>query len=355
MTVLFHRGPERVPDPGQRRPTFADDLLDAPIPLGDRTARLGDVLRFCLDGDTSPFGNGASRSVIAEQCRTFLRGGLQAMRQPASATRWAEIALVLDDPLPERLLYRGIRILVDDLYRAGKLANFYFVHENPGLRLRFQAFGAEAPALQAQVRSFLADWPRRGLVRDLRDAPYEPQSALFGGPLSMAFAHRLFTLDSRAWLAVHAGAAADDADSVWAVSVGMLAAQLGALGIERSDTAVWRYVGVRLGQVQDGDSPLDPALARFAEDMRAVWGRPDWIRMVLSPEALAIVREFADPAATLIHNWYCAYFENARASVPPQEAAAQLILLHWNRARLPLSRQAAVARSLADRPEAAGE
>lgn len=335
------REPGRAPIPA--------DLLDAPVPLGSRTARLADVLRFCLDGDPAHLGGVASHPMLAEQCRIFLSGGLQAMRRPTPANRWLEVAIALPEADPGSRLYVALKDLVDGLHEAGELASFHFVHQSPGLRLRFQAFGANQPALHQAVRSRLADWRRRCLIGEPRDAVYEPETGVFGGPLSMAFAHRIFTLDSRAWLAVHAGAGADDLDSSWAISIGMLAAQLGALGIPPEDQEVWERVRGRVVRAHGGEPAAISDLADFSADVRAVWARPDWIDAVLSAGARAIVKQFAILAATLIHNWNCAYFETSQASIGPREAAALLAVHHWNRARLPLDRQVVFAQALATR------
>jgi thiopeptide-type bacteriocin biosynthesis protein len=335
------------------RAAIPADLLAAQVPLGGRTARLADVLRFCLDGDPGLLGNGVSQHALAEQCRIFLSGGLQAMRRPAHASRWTEFSLVLPGDDPGAQVYKALKDLVDDLSDAGELACFFFLHQAPGLRVRFQAFGANQPALHARLQSWLADWQRKGLVPRIREGLYEPETATFGGPLSMAFVHRLFTLDSRAWLAVHAREGADDMDSDWAISIGMLAAQLGALGIPREDGEVWERVRSRVARAHEGELSIrdEPTgerdLADFASDVRAVWTRPEWIDAVLSAGARAIVKQFALPATNLIHNWNGAYFETPQAVIGPREAAAQLTVQHWNRARLPLDRQLVFAQALA--------
>ncbi len=340
-------------DPAQCRSSIPADLLETPVPLGSRTARLADILRFCLDGDPGHLG-GANYPMLAEQCRIFLSGGLQAMRRPTPSNRWIEFAILLPDAGAGQRFYAVLKELVDELHEAGELAGFCYVHGNRGLRLRFQAFGANQPALHDLVQSRLLEWRRRCLIGESRDTVYEPETGLFGGLLSMAFVHRIFTLDSRAWLAVHAGEGADDMDSGWAISVGMLAAQLASLGIPREDIEIWERVRSRLARAYGGESVSDAALTDFAVDVRAVWDRPDWTDAVLSAGARAIVKQFAIPAATLIHNWNCAYFETPQAVIGPREAAALLTVHHWNRARLPLDRQIVFAEALASRRDGRG-
>ena len=336
------------------RSVVPTDLLDAPVPLGASTARLADILRFCLDGDPGHLGSGGSRHVLAEQCMTFLSGGLDAIRRPADVNRWVEVSLALRDEDPDPSLYAELKELVAQVEEGGELADFHFVHQNPGLRLRFQAFGANHPALYAELQSRLSDWQRGGPIPHIRYSLYEPATELFGGSLSMAFVHRLFTLDSRAWLAVHAGERADEMDSVWAISIGMLSALLGALGIPRDDAEVWNQVGARVARVRGGGDPTREAVsdreaADFAADVSAVWSRPDWIDAVLSPSARAIVRQFSLRAADLVRNWSGAYFDTPQAIVGPREVAALLVIRHWNRARTPLDMQLVFARALSCR------
>jgi thiopeptide-type bacteriocin biosynthesis protein len=340
-------------EPGREPSRLAvpTDLLDATVPLGAKTARLADILRFCLDGDPGHLSVGTCRQALAEQCMTFLSGGLDAVRRPADVNRWVEVLLVLPDGDPGPSLYAELKELVCQVEEAGELADFHFIHQSPGLRLRFHAFGANHAALYAELQSRLSDWQYGNLTPQVRYSLYEPATALFGGSLSMAFVHRLFTLDSRAWLAVHAGERADEMDSVWAISIGMLSALLGALGIRRDDTEVWGRVSSQVARARGGESIRttisDRETADFAADASAVWSRPEWIDAVLSPGARAIVRQFSIRAADLVQNWGDAYFNTPQAVVGPMEVAALLAVRHWNRARAPLDLQLVFARTLA--------
>lgn len=329
------------------------DLLDAPVPVGANTARLADILRFCLDGDLRHLGVGTCRHTLAEQCMIFLSGGIEAVRRPADVNRWVEVLLVLPEGYAGPSVYAELKELVCQVEEAGELADFHFVHQNPGLRLRFQAFGANYPALYADLKSRLSGWQCGDLIPRIRYSLYEPATALFGGSLSMAFVHRLFTLDSRAWLAVHAGERADEMDSVWTISIGMLSALLGALGIRGDDTEVWERVSNQVARARGAKPICETFSAReaadFAADASAIWSRPECIDAALSPGARAIVRQFSIRAADLVDNWSGAYFNTPQAVIGMREAAALLAVRHWNRARTPLDMQLVFARALASR------
>jgi thiopeptide-type bacteriocin biosynthesis protein len=89
--------------------------------------------------------------------------------------------------------------LARSLQKRGRLACFYFMRKNPGLRLRFDLQGPRAEATRA-IESLLD-----GVAREDRavgtwfPSVYEPETYKFGGPPAMAAIHAYFFADSSAW------------------------------------------------------------------------------------------------------------------------------------------------------------
>jgi hypothetical protein len=83
----------------------------------------------------------------------------------------------------------------------------------------------------------------------------------------MVHAHRLFTVDSRTWLAHHADPAAT---SAWALSVRMLRTVVDGLRVTDWDRDVWSRVAA--GRRRRPDAT---ALNTAAEARRRLWSHPD--------------------------------------------------------------------------------
>lgn len=82
----------------------------------------------------------------------------------------------------------------------GFLTAWFFVRKAPCWRLRYLP-SAHASAARARLDRGIDDLRNRGLVTDVTEFVYEPETRAFGGAEAMDSAHRLFHLDSRHLLA----------------------------------------------------------------------------------------------------------------------------------------------------------
>lgn len=105
---------------------------------------------------------------------------------------WAET----DEPRPrhERELFRLLAEPVARARSAG-LESFWFVHKDPGLRLRF-GFDAPRPGAIERLEDALRGLQEQRLIRTWFKSPYEPEVFLFGGSEATAAVHRYFDADS---------------------------------------------------------------------------------------------------------------------------------------------------------------
>jgi thiopeptide-type bacteriocin biosynthesis protein len=80
----------------------------------------------------------------------------------------------------------------------GLITSWFFIRKAPCWRVRYLP---DAPAAQAYFHRHLGGLRSNRHVEDFRQVVYEPETHAFGGAEAMAFAHRLFHLDSRHLLA----------------------------------------------------------------------------------------------------------------------------------------------------------
>nr|WP_240929968.1 thiopeptide-type bacteriocin biosynthesis protein [Streptomyces coryli] len=246
-----------------------------------------------------------------------------------------------------RRVLAELRTLAADSLVAGDVADFFFVRKPPGLRVRFRCAEGRADAVDERVRTALDEWRRDGLVAAWSPGAYEPEEFLFGGPVSMAHVHRVFTADSLAWLGFHTEA---DPGPVWAMSLRMIRGLLDALGIVGwEDLDVWDRLRRQAGRGFAGDGQ-PPAAAPAAAALRAAWADPRQPAAVLSPQALRLAEEYGQEVTATAARWREEYFTAGRPAVGPREAAAFVIVFHWNRAGLSAVRQALITSALTARP-----
>lgn len=273
---------------------------------------------------------GRLRRFTTAQLRIFVDAGLTALARTNPDGVWVQVGL---EPVPHRLpdLYAGIAGFALSL----RPLDFFFMHKPPGLRLRFR-LPIDGPT--GTVREQAAAWRSQGLITTVLPGVYEPEQHLFGGPDSMRYVHRLFTVDSQAWLAFHA--APGDNGPAWAFSLSMLRHMLAGLGIVGwEDLDVWDRIARQTGRtLPAGLSPKK--VDAVAEAFRAAWAKP---------ATTGLAREWGPVLHEAGQQWQRGYFSRDKAIIGPREGAAFATIFHWNRGRLSAAVQSMLTSALADR------
>ncbi|GAA0647950.1 hypothetical protein GCM10010174_84190 [Kutzneria viridogrisea] len=293
---------------------------------------LAEFLADCLD----PVGDA---ELLAARL-TFLAGGLDALRS-AGAPRWTQLGL----GGVRAALYPELARCARSLLARGEVTDFFFMHKPPGLRVRFAAAQGRAAAVREQVRREADRWRREGLVAEVSPGLYEPEAHLFGGPASMRHVHRLFTVDSLAWLD-HLAVAEGRAPN-WVVSLLMLRSVFSGLEVAGwEDRDVWARVRDCAHRTLPGELTTGPT-ATACRELRARWRAPEELRAALPERAQEVLRAHDAAVRPVLADWRTEYFASERARVGPREAASYHVVFHWNRGRLTGGRQALIAEALA--------
>ncbi|SHG43715.1 thiopeptide-type bacteriocin biosynthesis protein [Streptoalloteichus hindustanus] len=324
---------------------------DYPVPVGEREFSLADFLTGCLE---TTRGAGQGDAELADAHRAFVAAGLAALRAGAEQREWTQVGLAAR-PDAQTVLPGLIADIAGELLDHGLAVNFFFMHKPPGLRLRFQAAPGRFTELHRRVLGWAEELRARGTAQTVLPAVYEPETQLFGGPVSMRYVHELFTADSLAWLEIHRHAAAapgpeggEDAAPPWAMSLLLLRAVLDGLeivGWEHRD--VWRRVQWETGRQFPTEARAVAGLASAAEGIRRMWERPDALLRRLPRWAQRVAERHRAAALDVGHRWRAEYFHTEHADVGPRRAAAFYVVFHWNRGRLTAARQSLLAEALA--------
>ncbi|GAB2761488.1 hypothetical protein GCM10027174_42580 [Salinifilum aidingensis] len=299
---------------------LADCLHELPAHAAQRTIPLG-----------SPEQGGTGYAAARE---AFLAAGISALQGLSGSGRWIQLNLgVRADTWPQA--YSFLAETARTALERSEARNFFFMHKPPGLRVRFQLPDGARRAPRALTEPFRQ---RTDVFTDVRRSVYEPESYLFGGPWSMPLVHDSFTVDSLAWLDQHVRSARSaDAAPNWAVSLALVRSLVDGLGI-----AGWEHRGVWDAVRRDGGRWLTAGLpeerrARLGEGIRAQWDLGE-----RALESLPGGEDLAQHRAALAgtaQRWRREYFERDHAETGPRRAAAFWTIFHWNRARIPMSRQ----------------
>jgi thiopeptide-type bacteriocin biosynthesis protein len=289
---------------------------------------------------------------LVRACRAFVDGGLAALRQDRDSNTWLQYDLAFGE-VGRRECYPSLLGAARDLLASEHADDFFFMHKPPGLRIRFHPadrVGGARAKVDEVMRGHLLNWRRDGLVRAWRPACYEPETLLFGGPVSMRSVHRLFTADSLVWLAYHGAAVRPGASPgpAWALSLLMLRAVFDALDIAGwEDLDVWDRVrwqtGRRLGPRLAAELGLEPLTAA----LRAAWNEPRSLLDQVSPDLHEVLADYRETVADETRRWRRDYFHSGVATLGPRAALAYAIIFHWNRAGLSTNRQCLLTEALA--------
>ncbi|WP_194892060.1 thiopeptide-type bacteriocin biosynthesis protein [Catenulispora pinisilvae] len=290
---------------------------------------------------------GAVDADTARLIDALLGGGVPALRAATGELVWLQYGVTFP-PSSRGRVYRAVLDTAGDLLSGGGAEEFFFMHKPPGLRLRFQVHVDRRRALDELIRERLLAWREADMVTAWAPAVYEPESHLFGGPVSMRSVHRIFTADSLAWLNFHCQSHA--VGPSWALSLLMIRALFDGLGISGwEDLDVWDRLRWQAGRRLDGEV-LAEAGKQLGPSIHGTWNDTTRLLSLLEPESRGIVETYQAAVADVCRGWQAEYFTRPSAHVGPREAAVFVIVFHWNRADLSAARQAAIAEVLAARP-----
>jgi thiopeptide-type bacteriocin biosynthesis protein len=280
--------------------------------------------------------------VLGGQAEAFVAGGLAAVAAGAEH-RWVQAGLAASAGCEPAVL-AGLDDLSAALLADPAVTNFFFMRKPPGFRLRFETTPDRRAGLESGLYARLAGM--RPQVELVVPGVYEPAEHLFGGPASMPFVHRVFTLDSRAWLAFSRRAAGTPA---WVFSLALMRHLLDGLAIAGSqDVQVWERIG------RQASRTLPPGMAgekteAATEAIQALWSDPAQLRASLSGPAAILADEWGPRLGAACREWRDGYFGTRRAVIGPREGMAFVTLFHWNRGGLSAAVQSVLAAALADR------
>ena len=327
----------------------ADSFYSTQIRIGNHQMPLSEFLQFCAvnasDLDKSPDPN----EKLDHACEIFIRGGLAALDAVTSAP-WIQIGLSLPASRSRLVvLYKQIAELARKLLNSAEVEDFFFMHKPPGLRVRFHVAQQGCDDTALELRAAIAAWKRERLIERIVPGVYEPENRLFGGPISMRYVHRLFTIDSLAWLDYHAWASSQTRapSAGWALSLTMLRALFDGLGVVGwEDLDVWDRIREQTGRRLEHALELSDFI-QIATEIRACWQRPELLHERLTTREREIADAFRDTVLPVAADWREGYFATSAAYVGPRQAAAFATIFHWNRAALAMVRQALLTEALA--------
>ncbi|MGW7711682.1 thiopeptide-type bacteriocin biosynthesis protein [Streptomyces sp. NPDC054771] len=310
------------------------------VPVGDDRLALPVFLRRMadqLEGRKVP-----GEAEVRRLTSLFLGAGLPVLRSAHMHSSWLEYRV----PVPEDrrvVWYAALQRQVTAMRDRGELENFFFVHKEPGVRIRFQVGPVAQQSVAGQLATWLDTLKARGLIETWCSSVYEPEQYIFGGPASMRSVHRLFTIDSLVWLR-HLSADRPSG-SAWALSLTLLKSLFGELGVlEQEDRDIWDRLRRQTHRQFHGAKPKN--WERISAGLRRLWCLPAELRPLLQLPERSLLDDFRTDVAAECEVWREEYFLTSGARVGVREAAAFFTVFHWNRARLPLDWQTAICESL---------
>ncbi len=313
---------------------------------------LAEFLIYCIDSNDERLPKDLKSKKLSTLRRVFLEAGVRALEADISSTKWVQLGLEIEPGRIYGELYSRIANIARKMLQGAEISNFFFMHKPPGLRIRFETNGVDQRRLAEDLHEQLSVWQGEGLVESIVPGVYEPETHLFGGPVSMLWVHELFTIDSLAWLDYHTLAYSEPevAGSAWALSLVMLRALFKGLGItDWEDIDVWDRVRSKMGRsLPDEVLGLDE-FEGIAADIQSRWLTPQLLLDELSPQVQSIAQDYQSLAINIATRWNSEYFATRDAHFGPRTGAALFTIFHWNRAALPLTRQALLAEALVER------
>lgn len=322
------------------------------IVVGGLDISLRDFLVYCLDACDGRLPRDFRSNDLTALRQTFIEAGVRALETKAGISNWAQFGLAVDSHhlCPE--FYARVAVIARQSLEAGSITNFFFMHKPPGMRVRFEINGAAPRDKAADLHRQLLACQTDGLLKEVSQAVYEPETHLFGGPLSMRFVHESFTIDSLAWLDYHAAPASSLVRGLpeWALSLAMLSPLFVGLGMhDFEDINVWDTIRNKLGRRLRDDARSQADFVSIASEIRQLWQDPQALLRDLPPEAQKMTEQYRRSIIPVAAHWVSDYFSTEKAEIGPRAAAGLWTIFHWNRGALQPVRQALLAEALAER------
>ena len=256
------------------------------------------------------------------------------------ARRWIQIGITPPAADNRVHLYEQISDLTSGLTESNRIENHFFMHRPPGLRLRFEARPRRRSEVVTAVHLAAAQWAASGLVSGWSHGCYEPETALFGGEVSMRFVHRMFSADSSVWLRHHTGSRTP----AWLVALLLTRSLLDAFRITPWEDSDVGHLIQRTGRTLYGTTATsNDVVTRVSR----LWRDPDALLPELNDAEREAVTSFRTLARTEVPRWRTEYFDTPLVTVGPRQLIAHYAVFMWNRARLSAYRQGLLADSLA--------
>jgi len=259
------------------------------------------------------------------------------------ARRWVQIGVTPAAALSagdRACLYEEISDLTSGLTEASRIENHFFMHKPPGLRLRFQARPHRRSEVVTAVGLAADRWAASGLVSGWTHGCYEPETALFGGEVSMRFVHRLFSADSSVWLHHHAAGRAP----AWLVALLLTKSLLDAFRITPWEDSDVGHLIQRTGRTLAGTTAASGEVVTRVSEL---WRDPRELLRELNETETEVVTSFRASARAEVPRWQAEYLDTPLVTVGPRRLIACYAVFMWNRARLSPFRQGLLADSLA--------
>ncbi|MEU9393824.1 thiopeptide-type bacteriocin biosynthesis protein [Streptomyces sp. NPDC048324] len=279
---------------------------------------------------------------LDEAADRFIRAGISALREEELESSWVERRLNVEGLVP-REIYVRLRNLGEELLEERSARNFHFIHKPPGMRIRFECTARSRIRVREALRDLCSRLTRDGLALEHHPAVYEPEYKLFGGAESMAGVHGMFTADSLVWVDYWGK---EPQAPAWALSLRLIRSLFSVMEIaDAEDRDVWDRLGWQAGRKFDEDQPS--GWAELSHRIGLMWSNPEHLSSITAAAGESC-SSFEDRAKSEWARWNREYFRSDSAVLGPRQAAAFLIVFHWNRARLPFSWQAGIATALAN-------
>ncbi|MDH3598753.1 MAG: thiopeptide-type bacteriocin biosynthesis protein [Candidatus Tectomicrobia bacterium] len=331
-------------------PYDPSELSSYQVVAGKVCLSLADFLVYCANSLGKPHAPLSESQALISVRDAFLDAGLNALKSATCSSSWVQVGLEVGREVPYIELYRRVACTARELLEDSSASNFFFMHKPPGMRVRFETTVAGRHRLKEALYQRLSVWQSEGVVEHVVPGVYEPEYHLFGGPVSMLSVHELFTIDSLTWLDFHVLTASEESGPTWALSLVMLRALFTGLHItDWEDLDVWDRIRRKTGRRLPGEALAQAEFATVAADIQSQWFRHQALLDELSPQGQRIAQSYQQAADPVTARWRSEYFTTRQAYIGPREAAAFFTIFHWNRAALPLTRQALLTEALAAR------